>query len=396
MRLASRLRHVPIVLLVAVPVVLLVVLGASTPSRQGGMRPYAQDLRIVSDDNTPGMQLTYISDIITNEKGLIFTSHSTEGVIRVFDANGRFLRKFGRKGQGPGEFAGYMRLGATIGDTVVVIDGNHNVFMFFGSDGTFIRMLQPRGAWADRTVVTPLLPDRALMRVGFMTPMPNQLPDSETFLITDTLGKVIKDVAHGRTPNFFFKNRAVGKEIRYQPFVSAVQYAGDHSGTRGVIALPYHEWNGKPGQVKLLIVNHDGIESERIVSLEARKTTTADVNAWISRSVGFYATDPGGRGYLPVAAIEKGLRDSVIVSDYLPVIDFNALRMGRDGCIWVRPYWSETDWTVIAPTGTRTFTVRLPAGASRWLYEVSMTGFWTIVPDSDGLPVVTRYRFTAP
>jgi hypothetical protein len=373
--------------------VLLFAQGASPPPPQGGPRPYTQELRIVSDDNTPGMQLTSIADLITNEQGLIFTAHGSEHLIRVFDANGRFLRSFGRKGQGPGEFAGStLKLETTIGDTVLVLDSDHNITTYFRSDGRVGRVVQPQGAWKDRIVVAPLLPDRALVKVDFFPGRVTLPRDSTTFWITDAAGRVITNVArdvkvvpraHATVPGV--------TAIYGQPFLPSVKFATDHSGKRGVLALPYSEWNGTPGQVKLLVVNRDGVEAERILTLEARKVTTADVNAWIKKQLDALQ-GRASRSGTPLAAIEKQIRESLLPGDYLPVVE--AIMMGRDGSIWIRPFWSETDWTVYPPAGTRTFTVRAPAGAR--LADISMARFWALTSDIDGLPVATRYRFTAP
>jgi len=57
----------------------------------------------------------------------------------VFDATGRYLRQFGRKGQGPGEFGAPMQLAVTTDDQVVVSDLGNRAFIVFRTDGEYVR-----------------------------------------------------------------------------------------------------------------------------------------------------------------------------------------------------------------------------------------------------------------
>jgi hypothetical protein len=60
-------------------------------------------------------------NVIELPNGRIVIANGATGAVRYYDQNGRFLREFGRAGEGPGEFRQMaLRLGR--GDTVVVID----------------------------------------------------------------------------------------------------------------------------------------------------------------------------------------------------------------------------------------------------------------------------------
>ncbi len=353
-------------------------------------RPYVQDLRIAPADTTPGMRFTEIADIITTPKGLILTAHSTEGVIRVFDSNGQLLRNFGKKGSGPGEFMANIRFGGISGDTIAVIDHDHNVVTWFGIDGSVREVVQASGHWADRTISAPLKVDRSMVRMAFLSTAQFSKTDSTTYWIEDRDGRMVTKVAHDSVPYFFLKNEPlvsgiIGYSLVRQPFVPTILYAMDHTGTGAVIALPHTQWNGKPGQLKLLMVNHDGVVSERILSTEARKITPADVDAWI-RNRTANRTNP--------AELEKLLRDSLIVSEYFPAAE--TLMVGRDGSIWIRPGGPVTDWTVFAPRrhphlhGPRAARRALPVRTSPW------TTSGPSALDGAGHQVAVRYHFTRP
>ena len=64
-----------------------------------------EEMRIVSNDASVNTSLTSVSPgSLVMRDGRIITLHVSESVLRVFDANGRFLAMFGRAGDGPGEF----------------------------------------------------------------------------------------------------------------------------------------------------------------------------------------------------------------------------------------------------------------------------------------------------
>jgi hypothetical protein len=59
--------------------------------------------------------------------------------VKVFDARGKFLRAFGKKGQGPGELNQPQGLIITPENEVLVVDGLNQRFAIFSLDGKFLR-----------------------------------------------------------------------------------------------------------------------------------------------------------------------------------------------------------------------------------------------------------------
>jgi hypothetical protein len=59
------------------------------------------------------------------------------------------------------------------------------------------------------------------------------------------------------------------------------QAAQDPGATRALAALPSGTFGGQPGQVKLVLMSTNGIQSERIVNVDARPMTNAVRDAWI-------------------------------------------------------------------------------------------------------------------
>jgi len=80
--------------------------------------------------------------------GVLFVADAQDCAIKVFSKEGRFLRAFGRKGQGPGELS-FPSGVAAAGDRVLVADKFNSRVQVFDRDG------RPAGAFA-----VPFLPDK--------------------------------------------------------------------------------------------------------------------------------------------------------------------------------------------------------------------------------------------
>lgn len=81
-------------------------------------------------------------------QGQLYVLDRQSHEIRVFDGNGRFLRKFGRDGGGPGEFNGPASLGWDGLDRLWVpnaFDGRYTVFDSLGSVAKIVRIPGGRG-----------------------------------------------------------------------------------------------------------------------------------------------------------------------------------------------------------------------------------------------------------
>jgi hypothetical protein len=69
-----------------------------------------EQLRIGVADGAEQYQFHMITGIALDEHGRVFVSDFGTQAVRVFDASGRFVRKFGGPGKGPGEFTGIGRI----------------------------------------------------------------------------------------------------------------------------------------------------------------------------------------------------------------------------------------------------------------------------------------------
>ena len=79
------------------------------------------ELRVGGGAAGPEYEFTTIRNIAIGPNGSIYLTQGQEQEIRVYDAQGKYVRNIGRKGGGPGEFTGLGSIGF-IGDTLYTTD----------------------------------------------------------------------------------------------------------------------------------------------------------------------------------------------------------------------------------------------------------------------------------
>jgi hypothetical protein len=88
-----------------------------------------------------GLQHTQV-----DEQEYIYAADWKETLIKVYDKNGKHVRSFGRKGQGPGEIGMPFYLGIFQGNSVVVNDQTNAKFIFYSREGEFLKEI-PMGKY---------------------------------------------------------------------------------------------------------------------------------------------------------------------------------------------------------------------------------------------------------
>jgi hypothetical protein len=74
------------------------------PKYEGDVFTFEELFELGQDESQPESLLNVNSGYLMDEDGLIFVFDAADCRIAVFDQNGKYLRDFGRKGAGPGEF----------------------------------------------------------------------------------------------------------------------------------------------------------------------------------------------------------------------------------------------------------------------------------------------------
>jgi hypothetical protein len=77
----------------------------------------------------------------------IITMDNEEGCIRIFDKTGQLIRRFGRKGQGPGELQAVTYLSVIEGDKICVVDRANHRLSHFSRDGKCLKEVKLGEYW---------------------------------------------------------------------------------------------------------------------------------------------------------------------------------------------------------------------------------------------------------
>lgn len=117
-----------------------VVKNPKEPLYPGPVLTLERDLVINGGADTGSeAQLTDIASLDVGSDDSVFILSRQESAVFVFDREGRFLRRFGRKGQGPGEIES--PLSAQVQGREVVVPQAVRRVSFFSTDGEFLRAL---------------------------------------------------------------------------------------------------------------------------------------------------------------------------------------------------------------------------------------------------------------
>lgn len=110
-----------------------------------------------------GKPLAKIRSVAVNHKGDIFIGDAGNSRVVVLDSNGKLLRTFGAKGQGPGEFVALSKVVLSDNGLVLVSDAKMSRISIFTEEGKLIRLIPVRALAFDfddtrslRIAVAPL------------------------------------------------------------------------------------------------------------------------------------------------------------------------------------------------------------------------------------------------
>ncbi|WP_419937766.1 hypothetical protein [Candidatus Palauibacter sp.] len=261
--------------------------------------------------------------------------------VRIFSADGEFLRSMGGRGEGPGEFRNPWFLWALPGDTIQVGDYRPQRFHVFSPEGEFVRLVNLNPLYQNPSRGGGVLSNGASVNVredreqetDFRTPrrifIEAHGPDGDLIRTLATLPGRRYGSARD-VPRFYFSPVFDG-----QPDVDA-------EGATIAIA---------PGRDPEVRIHDEQFHLRRIIRWldEARDVSRDDVRAWREQYV---------QRRQRAGAERLRPEDRALISDDRPVADrfpaASSVQVGRDGRIWVRRYprpREMTGWLVFEPGG---------------------------------------------
>jgi hypothetical protein len=82
-----------------------------------------------------------ITSVAVDNDGNVYILDRKEKTVKIFDSAGKFVRKFGKQGQGPGEMNMPIFVQITPNNELVVEDAVNRKLMFFSSEGEFLKSI---------------------------------------------------------------------------------------------------------------------------------------------------------------------------------------------------------------------------------------------------------------
>jgi hypothetical protein len=105
-----------------------------------------EDLTIGKDTEDLNYIFSGLQHVQVDEEEYIYAADWKETEIRVYDKNGKHVRSFGRKGQGPGEIGLPFYLGIYQGNKIVVHDQANAKLIFYSREGELLKEI-PMGKY---------------------------------------------------------------------------------------------------------------------------------------------------------------------------------------------------------------------------------------------------------
>jgi hypothetical protein len=343
--------------------------------------------------------LSAVSDLTMARDGSVYVSQPQENVVKVYDAQGRYLRSIGREGGGPGEFERPSALGWR-GDTLWVADPPQTRISLFRQDGTFVRAISfSRAAPVTNGrhhIPGSLLADGSVL--GFWQaplfhiagPRPVTVPMVRFTSRGDPIGLL---ALREHRNEFGVIEEGTSRTYFPQPFTDSplIAVAPDGSG----VVIVRRNAAARPDST---VFSVQGIDPSGRVSLARNYRykpvpLSADaVERAVERQIGGLAAS---RIRTPEAAVvSRQTREKLYRPRFLPPV--TRVVVGRDGTIWLRREDLGRDmawWHVLDSRGRIIARAWVPANLR--VEYADRTHIWGVELDELDVPTLVKYRIVA-
>ncbi len=374
--------------------------GIRIVSHSGSARPQSrwrigpEPLLEIGGENSAGP--TLFNDIwgaARTIRGDIVVSDNATQELRMFDSNGRHLRSFGRRGDGPGEFWQIKRVYVR-GDTVLAIDTQRGTALFT-LDGKLIRQRQQpfvKGFMADGG--WGVLRDGSVIVTASGPSAANLSRFVGTFTELRGLLRISPD---GRSATL----------LREVPTFDYYRASGDASYSRltfaPTLSVAISDNNvcfGRGETYEVHCISREGALTMILRQNVPLSPVTSDAKAHYRERVRTQRPTPGHRA-IPQAQLDAQAASAQFAATF-PAYD--RIVAGVNGEIWVSEYKYQsrtrpmgeqaprddvTRWNVFSRDGAWTATIALPTRFS--IKEVGADYLLGVSFDDDGVERVTMY-----
>lgn len=338
--------------------------------------------------------LTAVGGLTVGRDGSLYVSQPQDGVVRVYDARGRFARAFGKSGEGPGEFRRPSQLGWR-GDTLWVTDAGQTRISLFRADGTFLRSIAfvrespltdgkpniPGALLADGSVLgwwqAPL---RTLSEPG---------PVSQPLVRFTQGGEPLGLVGRLQRRNEFMAlRRQTGVTFLAQPFSDSPLWAPSPDGSGVVIVTRAAATSAGRATFAVRRVDPAGrTVFSRTYPYTPRPLEGDAVSAAVDAELARLAS---ARLATPPASLRRMIGAEIYRPKFRTPV--TGVLVGRDGTVWLRREegGSVVRWDVLDAAGRPAGTLNLPAKLD--VRYADRTQLWAVELDELDVPTLARFQ----
>ena len=318
----------------------------------------------------------------------IYVADGMEKRIKVFAANGKYVRAIGRPGRGPGDLESPKRLGV-IGDTVWVSEYNGRTSFFNAVNGRFIRLVTPgSAATAQGSAYSPgstlqLLEDHSLQ------PGPSPLVVVRVLdRRVDTLVSLPRrnnrlTILHQGRPAYQtsqpFSDDPIAALDPQGKYAVVVNFPPPAKNGAGVYELTRYDVSAARGNLKQST-------KRRTINYKAQPLTNAYFDEWLQRFL--------SNSSIPLSRkdAEAAMRKAVYRPQWLRPI--GTIQLAKDGRIWIKqrtPRGTVTQWTILNPDFSTFGNIAIPDDRG-YLLDADKDFVWLVEYDEEDVPQLVRAR----
>lgn len=177
----TRSAHLPVPARLIRPLALLLLATpASAQTAEGPRFNVERILTLGADEGSDDAVFVDVNDVTTSPGGDIYVLDTGDKAVKVYGPTGRFIRRFGRSGGGPGEFQ--LPTSIRVDSLVHVADPPQQRMSYFALDGRHVRTT--RTPEVGERAVTSLLPLRHGRTVGTTPALMSIGPEGQTDMRT--------------------------------------------------------------------------------------------------------------------------------------------------------------------------------------------------------------------
>lgn len=364
-----------------------------------------EDLRIGSVGD-PTLGFSQIRAIEVADDGSMYVLEAQDRQVRVYDAAGGLVRRFGASGAGPGEFETPVAL-SLVGDTVAVTElGGNDRITLFDRNGTLGRTI------ALQSVMMPADDPSVSLLVRPLRMRPDGRFDGSVAVMSRVApGGGLPDRPESvQAPRIIFDKDGVPSDTAgwFPIRLGRVEEIG---GTAVSLApmLPDSDLESQVGEDSLVVQRPAADDAgegaftvtrvraggdtvfHRRLSYTPVAMTDAYRDSLIDGRVESYRDRPPP---VDLGAIREALETEAEWPDFHPPV--RSVRVGLDGRVWLlrEAVGGATRWTVLEADGTPQGDVVLPPTLN--VHQSDGDVLWGVETDALGVQWLVRYRFAAP